>query len=180
VKERDELIKKLNEIVKEDKENGHNVDLSVLLDVINSQNYRYSQIIVEEPEQNLFPLTQSNLVYYMIRMCNDAKRNHRLTITTHSPYILYALNNCMMGYLVKDSIPKQEQQMLINRNAWINPKLVAVWEIVDGTVRSIQDKDGIIAKNYFDSNMTELMDEYYQMLNYYDESCIPQIQRQIR
>jgi hypothetical protein len=63
VKEWDELIKKLNELVKEDRENGQNVDLSILLDIINSKNYRYSQIIVEEPEQNLFPLTQRDLVY---------------------------------------------------------------------------------------------------------------------
>jgi predicted ATPase len=169
VKERDELMKKLSELVKEGKEESQNTDFSVLLDVINSKNYRYSQIIVEEPEQNLFPLTQRDLAYYMLQMCNDAKRNHRLTITTHSPYILYALNNCMMGYLIKDKIPKHEQQTLISQNAWTDPKLVSVWEIENGTIRSIQDEDGIISENYFDLNMTELTDEYYQMLNYYDE-----------
>jgi predicted ATP-dependent endonuclease of OLD family len=169
VKERDELIKKVNELVKEDKEKNQNTDFSVLLDVINSKNYRYSQIIVEEPEQNLFPLTQRDIVYYMLQMCNDAKRNHRLTITTHSPYILYALNNCMMGYLVTGKIPEQEQQTLVSRNAWIDPRLVSIWEIENGTIRSIQDEDGIVSENYFDLNMTELTDEYYQMLNYYDE-----------
>jgi predicted ATPase len=169
VKERDELMKKLSELVKEGKEESQNTDFSVLLDVINSKNYRYSQIIVEEPEQNLFPLTQRDLAYYMLQMCNDAKRNHRLTITTHSPYILYALNNCMMGYLVKDKIPEHEQQTLISQNAWIDPKLISVWEIENGTIRPIQDEDGIISENYFDLNMTELTDEYYQMLNYYDE-----------
>jgi predicted ATPase len=169
VKERDELIKKLNELVKEDKGKQQNTDLSILLDVINAKNYRYSQIIVEEPEQNLFPLTQRDLVYYMVQMCNDAKRNHRLTITTHSPYILYALNNCMMGYLINGNMPEQEQQTLTSRNAWIDPKLVSVWEIEAGAIRSIQDEEGIISENYFDSNMTELTDEYYQMLNYYDE-----------
>jgi predicted ATPase len=169
VKERDELIQKLNELVKEGKENNSNVDLSVLLDVINAKNYRYSQIIVEEPEQNLFPLTQRDLVYYMLQMCNDAERNHRLTFTTHSPYILFALNNCMMGYLVRDKIPENERQTLNSRNAWIDPKLVSIWEIANGTIRSIQDKDGIVCENCFDLNMSELTDEYYQMLNYYDE-----------
>jgi predicted ATP-dependent endonuclease of OLD family len=169
VKERDELMKKLSELAKEDKGKDQNTDLSILLDVINSRNYRYSQIIVEEPEQNLFPLTQRDIVYYMVQMCNDAKRNHRLTITTHSPYILYALNNCMMGHLVGNKIPEQEKETLLSRNAWINPKSVSVWEIEDGTIRSIQDEDGIISENYFDSNMAALTDEYYQMLNYYDE-----------
>jgi predicted ATP-dependent endonuclease of OLD family len=137
--------------------------------VINSKNYRYSQIIVEEPEQNLFPLTQRDLLYYMVQKCNDAQRNHRLTITTHSPYILYALNNCMMGYLVKENMPEQEQQTLRSRGAWIDPKLVSIWEIKNGTIHSVQDEEGIVSENYFDLNMTELTDEYYQMLNYYDE-----------
>ncbi|MDR1524171.1 MAG: ATP-binding protein [Tannerella sp.] len=167
VKERDELIKKLNELVKEDNEKKHKIDL--LIDVIGSTNYRYSQIIVEEPEQNLFPLTQRDLVYYMIQMCNDPNRNHRLTFTTHSPYILYALNNCMMGHIVKDKIPEPERPELISRNAWINPQLVSVWEIECGTVRSIQDRDGIVSENYFDLNMKTLTDEYFQLLNYYDE-----------
>jgi hypothetical protein len=105
----------------------------------------------------------------MLQMCNDIQHNHRMTITTHSPYILYALNNCMMGYLIKDRIPEPERQTILSRNAWIDPKLVSVWEIIDGGVRLIQDEEGIIAKNYFDLNMTELMDEYYLMLNYYDE-----------
>ncbi|MDR1342578.1 MAG: AAA family ATPase [Prevotellaceae bacterium] len=169
VKERDELIKKVNELVGENKEKGQHADLSILLDVINSKSYRYSQIIVEEPENNLFPLTQRDLVYYMLQMCNDAQRNHRLTLTTHSPYILYTLNSCMMGYLVSSKIPEQERQTFTNQNAWIDPKLVSIWEIEDGEIRSIQDEDGIISKNYFDLNMTALMDEYYHMLSYYDE-----------
>jgi hypothetical protein len=169
VKELDELQKKLSELVKADKEYSQNIDVSILLDLINSKNYQYSQIIVEEPEQNLFPHTQKDLVYYMLQTCNDAERNHRLTITTHSPYILYALNNCMMGYLIKDRMPPSERETLASRKAWFDPKLVSVWEIDAGKIRRIQDKDGIISKNYFDSNMTALMDEYYQMLNYYDE-----------
>jgi predicted ATP-dependent endonuclease of OLD family len=169
VKERDELIKKLSELAMDGNGKEQNTDLSILLDVINSRNYRYSQIIVEEPEQNLFPLTQRDLVYYMVQACNDAKRNHRLTITTHSPYILYALNNCMMGHLVGNKMPEQEKEALLSRNAWISPESVSVWEIEDGAIRSIQDEDGIISENYFDLNMTALTDEYYHMLNYYDE-----------
>lgn len=169
VKERDELVRKLNNLVEEDKKKNQHVDYSILRDVINAKSYRYSQIIVEEPEQNLFPDTQRELVYYMLQLCNDAERNHRLTITTHSPYILYALNSCMMGYLVKDNIPEQERQAFISKNAWVNPKLISIWEIEDGKIRSIQDEDGIISENYFDLNMTALMDEYYHMLSYYDE-----------
>ena len=55
----------------------------------------YSNIIVEEPELNLFPETQKDLIYDLLEMINSG-RDH-LLMTTHSPYLLYALNNCMAG-----------------------------------------------------------------------------------
>ncbi|MDR1170922.1 MAG: ATP-binding protein [Bacteroidales bacterium] len=168
VTERDELVAKYNELLQKSATPVMNTDdLSTLFDIIVLKNYNYSQFIVEEPEQNLFPITQRDLVYYMIRMCNSSKYNHRLTMTTHSPYILYALNNCMMGYLVKDAAPADER--ILSRESWIDPQLVSVWEIEDGKIRSIQDEDNIVSENYFDLNMTELTDEYYHMLNFYED-----------
>ncbi len=131
--------------------------------------YHFSQIIIEEPEQNLFPETQRDLVYYLLHMMNNEGRDHKLLLTTHSPYILYALNNCMMGYLIKDEMPEIEQNELASKQSWIDPKLVSVWEIEKdkGTVKLIQDKNtGTVSKHYFNSVMNETMDEYYEMLNY--------------
>ena len=130
-----------------------------------------TQFIIEEPEQNLFPSTQRELIYHLIASL-DFKRGDRAAITTHSPYILYALNNCMMGYLVDTQLQGEEKDEylkndFLSKQSWIDPKLVSVWEIEEGELRSIQDKDNIISKNYFDQQMTELTDEYYQMLEYY-------------
>lgn len=132
---------------------------------------QYTQLIIEEPEQNLFPSTQRDLVYHLIQLINGG-RDHRLTLSTHSPYILYALNNCMMGHLVSSQLSGEEKSEyltneFLSKQSWIDPKLVSVWEIEDGELRSIQDKDNIIVKNYFGQIMTELTDEYYQMLNFY-------------
>ena len=137
-------------------------------------NTQYTQFIIEEPEQNLFPETQRDLVYYLLEKLQSEKE-HRLTITTHSPYILYALNNCMMGGLVKEQIKdkKLKEEFLNNeflsKNSWINPQLVSIWEIEEGKIKRIQDKDNIISENYFDQKMTEITDEYYQILNYYND-----------
>jgi len=130
-----------------------------------------TQFIIEEPEQNLFPSTQRDLVYHLMQLITG-ERDHRLTITTHSPYILYALNNCMMGYLVNTQVQDEEKNeylanKFLSEKSWIDPKLVSIWEIEDGKLRCIQDKDNIIAENYFDQKMTELTDEYCQMLDYY-------------
>ena len=134
-----------------------------------SSDYGLSTVIIEEPEQNLFPETQKELIYHILNKVNDTNRDHQLILTTHSPYILYALNNCMLGGLVKDNIPDDEQNDFQSKSSWINPKFVSVWEIENGLLRSIQDKDNIISENYFDIKMTELTDEYFQILNYYKD-----------
>lgn len=53
--------------------------------------YTHTQFIVEEPEQNLYPIEQYQLIDYLIGIINHG-RQHRLTITTHSPYIISFLN----------------------------------------------------------------------------------------
>lgn len=135
-----------------------------------------TNLFIEEPELNLFPTTQRDLLYNLMKFVKKYDKN-QLFITTHSPYILYALNNCMMGYLVKGKMPEAEANEVLCRNAWINPELVSVWEIKDGELRTtsenrnntIQGEDGLISDNYFDENMKEVMDDFYKMLNYYGD-----------
>ena len=127
-----------------------------------------SQFIIEEPEQNLFPETQRDLVYYLLQKCLD-KEGNRLTLTTHSPYVLYALNNCMMAGLVSNKISERELNNLKCRQSKIDPSLVSIYEIRDGVVeKTIQGEDGLISDNYFDQKMKELMDDFYLMLNHYE------------
>ncbi len=134
-----------------------------------STDYHFSNVIIEEPEQNLFPETQKELIYHLLEKVTDKDRNHTLIITTHSPYVLYALNNCMMGGLVKDNIPKEVQNELQSKYSWINPELVSVWEIQygKGTIRQIKNNDtGTISKHYFNGIMNDVMEEYYDLLTY--------------
>jgi len=138
------------------------------------KNYHSTNFIIEEPEQNLFPETQRDLIYYLLKKCSG-KRDHSLTITTHSPYVLYALNNCMLGDLVNSQIKGTEREKefldcsFLSKESWINSKSVSVWEIEDGKLRQVQDEDNIISKNYFDNIMTDLTDEYFEMLEFYDD-----------
>ncbi len=134
--------------------------------------YQFSQFIIEEPEQNLFPKAQRDLIYYLLKRLNYLNRNHTLLITTHSPYILYALNNCMMGYSIKDKMPLDEQSELRSNLSWINPDLVSIWEIDEnrGVVNSIKNATTkTVDKHYFNRVMNEVMDEYYGMLNYFQK-----------
>lgn len=137
--------------------------------------YSHTQFIIEEPEQNLFPKTQMDLLYQLISEINHG-RNHRLVITTHSPYILYALNNCLLAYLVKDKIDKEIADTVESLQYALNPKDVSVWSIKDGCVRNdknqphktIQDKRGLIRKNYFNEVMRQVMGDFNSLLEYDD------------
>jgi predicted ATP-dependent endonuclease of OLD family len=117
--------------------------------------------IIEEPEQNLFPEAQESLLYWMFERIKDPQRANSIVITTHSPYILFALNNCLIGGLVGD---KLENENLLSRNSWVHPSDVAVYEIHEGTLKSIQDEDGLLDNNYLNLAYKKISSEYMKML----------------
>ena len=137
--------------------------------------YSHTQFIVEEPEQNLFPQTQMDLLYHLISEINHG-RNHRLVLTTHSPYMLYALNNCMMAYIVKDKIDGETASKIDSTKYALNPEDVSVWSIKDGCLRNdknephktIQDERGLIRKNYFNEVMRQVMSDFNKLLEFDD------------
>jgi ABC-type lipoprotein export system ATPase subunit len=139
-------------------------DVSIL--VSRRKSYHKTNFIIEEPEQNLFPETQRDLIYFLFNKLQSEK-DHSLLITTHSPYILYAINNCMMADIVKDKISEQDKQRLKQDLTPINPQKVSIYQIHKGKLNRIQQKDGLIGDNYFDDQMKKLMDDFYILLNYY-------------
>lgn len=147
--------------------------LSEFLDSISRPHF--TNVVMEEPELNLFPQTQVMLVYAISRLMQWERDG--MVITTHSPYILYALNNCMLGGMVKDNIPEDDEDIMRLKDAFINPVNVSVWEIKGGGFFSqtddgecrIQDRHGLIRNNYFDRIMKNVMSDFNSLINYYDE-----------
>lgn len=132
------------------------------------ESYNSTNFIIEEPEQNLFPSTQRDLINYLFNKMND-KRNHTLLLTTHSPYILYSINNCIMGYNVKDKLKNENESEITNKNSWINPELVSIWQVQDGEIISVKDElTNTVTKHYFNEITKDIMDEYFEMLSYYE------------
>lgn len=137
--------------------------------------YSHTQFVIEEPCQNLFPKTQMDLLYHLISEINHG-RNHRLVMTTHSPYMLYALNNCMLAYLVKDKVDEEMAAEIECLPYALNPKDVSVWSLEDGYVRNakgevhktIQDERGLVRKNYFNEVMRQVMGDFNKLLEYDD------------
>ena len=130
----------------------------------------YADVYLEEPELNLFPQTQVDLVYRLLE--KSAIHKDGLFVSSHSPYILYALNNSMLGYKVKERIPSDDQDLMSHKNSWINPNDVGVWELETSTggsiAQNLQDEDGLIRNNYFDSVMKSVMNDFTNYAIYYD------------
>ena len=103
-------------------------------------------------------------------------RNHRLVMTTHSPYILYAINNCLLASLVKDKMDEDLASSVSCVKYAVSPADVSVWSIKDGCVRNdkgephhtIQDDRGLIRKNYFNDVMKDVMGDFNTLLSFLD------------
>ncbi len=60
----------------------------------------YSSFVIEEPECNLFPTKQVELLKEILKAVKDSDRT--LTITTHSPYLLSAMNNILFASMLSE------------------------------------------------------------------------------
>lgn len=123
--------------------------------------------IIEEPEQNLFPEIQNNLVRFLASK-SFADSHNQMFLTTHSPYILTSLNNLLQAYLTgskkKESALKVSN--VIAKKYWVNPKEVSVYMLLpNGKCEDIFDyKENLIKSEKIDSVSTTLNEEFDKLL----------------
>lgn len=146
------------------------MDPQVEADLIKSASMKYfykrTRLYIEEPEQNLFPDTQAKILYWLIALLQKSDREDSLLLTTHSPFILFALNNCMLYSLVKKDINSNNAPKSIL--AGINPKEISIYEIHAGELKSIQDSEGLLNDNYINKAYRKIAQDYTAMLSHYD------------
>ncbi len=99
----------------------------------------YTNIFLEEPEQNLYPTTQRDLIYRIAELSNN-ERKHNVFITTHSPYILTSLNNLLFSAQVGER-RKEEARKIIPMKYWIQYDDIGAWFVKNGKISSILDKE---------------------------------------
>jgi predicted ATP-dependent endonuclease of OLD family len=99
---------------------------------------RKKTFIIEEPEQNLFPTAQYELIKFF---ADKIKYNNGILLTTHSPYILSSLNNLMYAYTVGQN-NHEDGNKIIEEKYWVNPDEVSAYQLLtDGTCVNILDKE---------------------------------------
>jgi predicted ATPase len=117
--------------------------LLVFDNVISNHKLEMSKLfIIEEPELNLFPIKQKKLVDYLISKVK--KISHKIVITTHSPYILSALDTLMLAKNTFNEHPdlKVEISKIVSEDKWIDYNDISVYEVRnDGKVYSIKNEE---------------------------------------
>jgi len=96
-------------------------------------------IIIEEPELNLFPTTQQQLMQYLVN--NVMNYDNSMLLTTHSPYVLASLNNMLYAYKVGQTYA-DDVDKIISKKYWLNPSEFSAYRLLNGgTSRNIVDKE---------------------------------------
>lgn len=112
--------------------------------------------IIEEPELNLFPTTQHRLMQYLVSNLNQTE--NQILITTHSPYVLAALNNMLNGYK-SGQIDKERTAAILPESYWLNPADVTAYRLMaDGTAKDLMNRE-------VDMIHSEEIDEASEVLN---------------
>ncbi len=107
-----------------------------------------------------------NLVYGLTK--HYSNRNKIAVIHTESQFVLYAFNNLIFNYIVKDKMPANLRREMTCKDIMIDPKDIRIYQVENGVVTRIQNKDGLIEHNCFDSEMNIIMNDFYKMIDYYE------------
>lgn len=135
----------------------------------NRSSYRSFHMFIEELEQNLFPKAQFELVKMLVGLLKqmdkkDTGYKSTVFLTTHSPYVLTALNVMMLVSAAYELSPDKVNDLGLED--YVLPKgAYSAYCIKDGRFESIIDEEyGFIKGDFLDS-VSELVDNYTFELN---------------
>ena len=105
--------------------------------------------IVEEPEQNLFPTSQGNMLYSLLKINNEIVDN-KLIITTHSPYLVNYVSLAVEAGKLKQVVIAEKGGRL-NDIVPINADDLAIYQLKeeDGTIELLDSYEGIPSDENF-------------------------------
>lgn len=170
--EKDKLEKRVAEIMQNDAISDSIKDM--MIRQLSSAN-RYDRFIniVEEPELNLFPQSQMEVLRSLVAI-NSSSRQNMLVLTTHSPYSLAILNTLVLGakvYERGDDDIKAEVEKILPTCYHIKCEDIAAYRLSfkdNHYCESIVNLNtGMIAKNDLDSCSDEINRIFNQLYRLY-------------
>jgi predicted ATPase len=167
--------------------------LPLLLPIVSrreNDSFKQSSFVIEEPELNLFPKAQYELIKFIEKGRQNPSNNTMdigtlHTYTTHSPYILSSFNNLLYASKVFNTICNKE---LIKHNknfvdkkfnpyqyvhmmivsivpCYIESENFAAYQVSNGSAISILNREtGLIEDNYIDQASDEMGDDFDKLM----------------
>lgn len=128
-------------------------------------------VYIEEPEAHLFPSAQRNMVELIACVFNSDPQKQKLQffITTHSPYVLTAINNLIQAGMLyeessQDTLPKLEK--IVPRYKALITSDLSAYVLENGKAENMLDKEtGLIDANLIDGVSDELAIEFDELLD---------------
>lgn len=109
--------------------------------------------IVEEPEQNLFPSSQWQLVKSLLEF-NNLVSNNKLIITTHSPYIINYLSIAIQADSLKTKIStndslKEKLNNIVPLKSTVDANSISIYQLDEktGLIKKLNTFEGIPSDN---------------------------------
>ncbi len=122
---------------------------------------QFASIYLEEPEENLFPSTQYELVKWMARQINPTEGNN-LSVATHSPYILTSFNNLIQA---ADNQDAGRAERVVGVDAAISFDDISVYAVDKGHVKDIKDYDlRLISQTELDAVSDVIANDFSELL----------------
>ena len=126
-------------------------------------NENNSSIYIEEPEAHLFPNAQKAIVRLLAKLCNTNK--YQIFITTHSPYLLSAINN----HFIAGSIAEEKLEQVykvIDKSEILYANESTAYALNNGSCTNlISQDDGIILAEVLDNVSNEISSDFEALLN---------------
>lgn len=117
--------------------------------------------IVEEPEQNLFPSSQRELLYGLLKF-NSYNDGNKLIITTHSPYLVNYLTLAVKAGDMKDTITSDDHRNKLDKivplESTIRSEELVIYEMDEkmGSINILETYNGLPSD---ENELNEQLDE---------------------
>lgn len=123
--------------------------------------------VIEEPEAHLFPVAQGQVMSLIAVAYNSDKGAGDFVITTHSPYILTALNNLIQAdntAKVLGESRSEEVYEIISKEQHVKFEDVSAYTVSDGYVNSILDPEYRLLKAEAIDGVSEFYSSRFERL----------------
>ncbi len=132
--------------------------------------------IVEEPEQNLFPSSQREILNSLLK-ANNLNEGNKLILTTHSPYLINYLTLAVKAYEVFDKLMNFSDRKpefylarlskVVPHKSMTNHNNLIIYELNenDGTIKKLETFNGLPSDdNYLNVGLAESNELFAQLL----------------